>query len=53
MLALEPSTCYTMGRREERAHGTLQTIKAFGTVRMWVRLKFISMTPQAVADLLL
>lgn len=53
VLALEPSTCYTMGRREERAHGTLRTLAAFETVRMWVRLKFLSMTPQAVADLLL
>ena len=36
VLALEPSTCYTMGRREERAHGTLRTLAAFETVRMWV-----------------
>lgn len=40
VVALEPSTCYTMGRDAERANGTLRTIEAFGRKTMTVSLSF-------------
>ncbi len=40
VMALEPSTCYTMGRHEERTAGTLRVIGAFESLRMWVKLEF-------------
>lgn len=40
VLALEPSTCYTMGRHAERANGTLRPLEPFGSRTMRVSLKF-------------
>ena len=40
VLALEPSTCYTMGRLEERRHGSMRTLAPFASVRTRVRLRF-------------
>lgn len=40
VLGLEPSSCYIMGRSQERKEGRLQVIKPFKTVKNFVRLKF-------------
>ncbi|MBQ7150924.1 MAG: aldose 1-epimerase family protein [Synergistaceae bacterium] len=40
VLGLEPSTCYTMGRAEERIKGELRTLKPFGSIKNFVKLKF-------------
>ena len=40
VLGLEPSTCYTMGRAEERKHGELRILKGFGVIKNSVKLSF-------------
>ena len=40
VLALEPSTCYTMGRFAERRHGSMRTLAPFASVRTRVRVRF-------------
>ena len=40
VLGLEPSTCYTMGRAEERVNGELRVLRPFETVKNFVRLAY-------------
>ncbi len=40
VLGLEPSTCYTMGRSDEREHGELRILEGFGVVKNNIKLSF-------------